>query len=163
MSSWRLIVVALLSVSPISEVRGAIPYALLVFREPWSIIVACALSTGLNMLVPILAFKILEYLDRLMIKTKHSRLKGAYLWLLSYGRRRANNIRPGDYVALAAFVALPFPATGAWTGTLIAHLLGLDKRKSLASICIGVLIASVIVFFTAYLGLDILSKIFLIY
>ena len=51
-----------------------------------------------------------------------------------------------------AFVAIPLPGTGAWTGALIAFLFGLDFRKSLLVICIGVFIAGVVVTSLCLLG-----------
>ena len=42
------------------------------------------------------------------------------------------------------FVAIPFPGTGAWTGTLIASVLGLEPKKSFFAACGGVLVATVI-------------------
>ena len=45
------------------------------------------------------------------------------------------------------FVAVPLPGTGAWTGCLLSWLLGLDRKKSILSICIGVIIASILVLF----------------
>ena len=42
------------------------------------------------------------------------------------------------------FVGVPFPGTGALTGTLIASVLGLDPKKSFLAACGGVVIATVI-------------------
>ena len=53
---------------------------------------------------------------------------------------------------LMAFVAIPLPGTGAWTGALIAFLFGLDFKKSLLIIAIGVFIAGVIVTCLCLLG-----------
>ena len=49
------------------------------------------------------------------------------------------------FIALTIFVSIPFPTTGAWTGTIIAWLLGLERKKSIIAIACGVLIAGTIV------------------
>ena len=53
-------------------------------------------------------------------------------------------VHSGLYVALYLFVAIPFPGTGAWTGTLAASILNLDFKKSMAAIISGVVTAGVI-------------------
>jgi len=49
----------------------------------------------------------------------------------------------GD-IGLILFVAIPLPVTGAWTGTLAAYLLKLEKKKAFLSIFVGVVIAGLI-------------------
>jgi len=66
-------------------------------------------------------------------------------WLFSKTRKRANKkIHRYEHIGLLLFVAIPLPFTGAWTGALIAYLFDLDFYKSLATIFIGILVASVI-------------------
>jgi len=55
------------------------------------------------------------------------------------------NMKNLGYLALCLFVAIPFPITGAWTGTLISWVLGLNKIKSFFAIALGVIIAGIIV------------------
>ena len=52
--------------------------------------------------------------------------------------------------ALTLFVAIPLPGTGAWTGSLIAALFGLPKRKSFLAVSLGVLISGVIMSLASY-------------
>ena len=56
------------------------------------------------------------------------------------------------FVALALFVAIPLPGTGAWTGTFVAWVLGLERWKSYLAIGAGVVIAGFIILL-ASLGL----------
>ncbi len=48
------------------------------------------------------------------------------------------------FLALTLFVALPLPVTGAWSGCLISWLLGLDRKRSILSIALGVIIAGIL-------------------
>ena len=52
--------------------------------------------------------------------------------------------------ALTLFVAIPLPGTGAWTGSLVAALFGLPKRKSFLAVTLGVLISGVIMCLASY-------------
>ena len=49
------------------------------------------------------------------------------------------------FAALTLFVAIPLPGTGAWSGSLVSWLLDLDRKKSIISIALGILIAGVII------------------
>lgn len=158
----ELLVAALLAVMPVSEVRGAIPYVLLVSENELSKLLGVVVSVVCNMVVPLIAFPALNLLDKLATSRYTPNLaKKAYRWLLDLGRRRALGLKKESYIALALFVGVPLPVTGAWTGCLVAHVLGLDRKKSVVAIELGVLIASVIVLAVAYAGIEALSNLFL--
>lgn len=72
-------------------------------------------------------------------------------------RKRSERFELYRELALIAFVGIPLPGTGVWTGSVIAALLGLDFKKSMLCIIIGNLISAVIlmllsVLFPAILG-----------
>jgi hypothetical protein len=54
------------------------------------------------------------------------------------------------FFGLLAFVAIPLPGTGAWTGSLVASLFGLPKRSSFLAVTLGVLISGVIMCLASY-------------
>ena len=54
------------------------------------------------------------------------------------------------YLGLVLFVGIPLPGTGAWTGCLIAALLGMDKKKSCLAAILGVVMAGVIMLVFSY-------------
>ena len=54
------------------------------------------------------------------------------------------------FVALMIFVAIPFPGTGAWTGSLVAALFNLPKRKSFLAVTLGVLISGIVMCLASY-------------
>jgi len=49
------------------------------------------------------------------------------------------------FLALALFVAVPLPGTGAWSGCLLAWLLGLERKNSILAISIGVVAAGILI------------------
>ena len=58
--------------------------------------------------------------------------------------------RGGLFVALMLFVGIPLPGTGAWTGSLIAALLDIPKKKSVPAVLLGIGIATVIMSLVSY-------------
>jgi uncharacterized membrane protein len=66
-------------------------------------------------------------------------------WLFARTRRKTGkSVEKYEELALLLFVAIPLPVTGAWTGSLVSYLFGLNKLKSLFFIFIGVLMAGAI-------------------
>lgn len=157
---WSII----LAFAPVSEVRGAIPYLFVASNgDAHLLAVGLALSVLSNMCVPIAAFPILSLLDAAIAKPwAPPAVKRLYAWMRRWGEEKALKVKKGSYIALAIFVAIPLPATGAWTGSLVAHVLGLDRVKSAAAISVGVLVASILVLAATYLGLEALRRLFLL-
>lgn len=73
-------------------------------------------------------------------------------WLFARTRRKTADIEKYEFWGLAIFVAIPLPATGAWTGAMAGWLLGLNFFRSLLSIFIGVLVAGVIMTALSLMG-----------
>ncbi len=78
--------------------------------------------------------------------------KKFFEWLFVRTRRKTADIEKYEFWGLAIFVAIPLPATGAWTGAMAGWLLGLNFFRSLLSIFIGVLVAGVIMTALSLLG-----------
>ncbi len=73
-------------------------------------------------------------------------------WLFARTRRKTANIEKYETLGLTVFVAIPLPATGAWTGAMAGWLLGMSFAHSLISILLGVLIAGVVMTALALMG-----------
>ena len=63
---------------------------------------------------------------------------------------KSDRIRKYEFWGLMLFVGIPLPGTGAWTGALIASLLGIDIKKSSLAILCGIAIATVIMYVISY-------------
>ena len=141
--------VFLTSMLPIVELRGALPLAINVFHIAWP---KAFLISFLGNIIPV---PFILWLLKPIVKIL-SRIKplGIFFeWLFERTRRRSNElIKKYEEVGLLAFVAIPLPMTGAWTGALVAFLFGLDFKKSLLIITIGVFIAGIIVTCLCLLG-----------
>ncbi len=132
---------ALLSIIPVSELRGAIPF--MYFNEI-GIVQCFVVAVLFNMLVYPIGIVFLNTLHRMLDRW------GLYhrIFEKTVARARKNvgvKIEKYGILGLLVFVAIPLPVTGAWTGTLGAWVLGLDKKKSFLAICLGVFIAGIVV------------------
>ncbi len=139
----KYLIVFLISMLPLVELRGAVPYAV-GFGLP--ILPSCIIAVIGNMLpVPFIflfARKILEW-------GKDRRLIGGFCrWCLEKGEKGGRKLESkagrGLYIALMLFVGIPVPGTGAWTGTLAASFLNMDFKKSVLYVMLGVLLAGAI-------------------
>lgn len=141
----KYLFVFLISMIPLIELRGAIPYAI-GFSLPLfeSYIVAII---GNMIPVPFIFFfarKILEWGRTLNFKV----ISSFCTFCLNKGEKAKQKLlatsKNGIYIALMLFVGIPLPGTGAWTGTLAASILDLDFKKSCIFICLGVILAGII-------------------
>jgi uncharacterized membrane protein len=145
--------VFLLSILPISEVRGAIPYGIAVLKL--KALPVFLISLFGNLLIGFFLLLILEKLFS-FLSLKFKILKQFFDWLFERTRKKFSPYhQKWQNLGLCLFVALPLPFTGAWTGSLAAFLFGIKKKMALISISLGVLIASVIVLSLTLLGIEV--------
>ncbi|MBR6634485.1 MAG: small multi-drug export protein, partial [Clostridia bacterium] len=64
--------------------------------------------------------------------------------------RKSDTVKKYGKWGLLAFVAIPLPGTGGWTGALIAALLDMRIKTSTFVIAVGVFIAGVIMSVISY-------------
>lgn len=144
----RIIYAVILSILPVSELRGGLPLAIIFARDnniPIALVFILILT--INILAIFLAFFFLDKLHKLFLKIKiyrkfFERYLGGFQKKMDKFEKKYSTI---GFLALTLFVAVPLPATGAWSGVLISRLLGLDRKKSISAIAIGVIIAGVLV------------------
>jgi len=148
MNTQDTLFTALLALLPISELRGAIPYAV---YHGAGLPFAFAFATAINALAGPIAFAFLASFHRLFYRWPfYARLFDRFV-----ERARAKVRGPVEkygYWGLLVFVAIPFPLTGAWTGALGAWILGMRKRKAMAFIALGVLVAGIVVSAVVFFG-----------
>ncbi len=153
MSLKNCLIVFLVSMVPIIELRGAIPYGVAFGMPLWLTYIIAIIG---NMLpVPFIFFfarRVLEWgADKPMIDK-------LFTFFLEKGRRGGEKLQAkagrGLYWALLLFVGIPLPGTGAWTGTLAASLLDMDFKKSVAACMGGVLLAGCIMGVLSVLGVS---------
>ncbi|MDH3217261.1 MAG: small multi-drug export protein [Candidatus Krumholzibacteria bacterium] len=130
-----------LAMLPISELRGAIPYAVTIGNMPWQEAYVIAVIANFVPVIFILHFigPVSVYLRRFSVFDRF------FEWLFARTRRRGGMIERVEILGLILFVAIPLPVTGAWTGSLAAFLFDVKKRIALPAIFVGIMIAGVVV------------------
>ena len=63
---------------------------------------------------------------------------------------KSDQIEKYEFWGLVLFVGIPLPGTGAWTGSLIAALLGIKFKKACPAVVIGICMATIIMWFISY-------------
>ena len=140
----KMILVGLISMVPIIELRGAIPYAVLWDAQPlWLAILIAVIGNMIPVpFIYLFARKILVWgADKPVIGKFFS-------FCLEKGEKGGRKLEAkagnGMFIALMLFVGIPLPGTGAWTGTLAASILDLGFKKSVIAVMCGVVIAGII-------------------
>ncbi|MCR4755085.1 MAG: small multi-drug export protein [Lachnospiraceae bacterium] len=145
---YHYLIVFLISMVPLIELRGAIPYAIGFIESgvDLSLPLCYVIAIVGNMLpVPIIylfARKVLEWgKDKKVIG-------GFFTFCLEKGKKGGDKLQAkagrGLYFALFLFVGIPLPGTGAWTGTLAASILDMEFKKSVIAVVCGVILAGII-------------------
>lgn len=142
----KILTTFFISMVPIIELRGAIPWATGMGLSPW-IAIPVAIIGNLIPIPFIILFikkifawmrkaspKLNKVVDKMEAKAEKNKAK-----VLKYA-----------FWGLAIFVAIPLPGTGGWTGALVAAMLDMPLKKAFPSILIGVLGAGVIIAFVSY-------------
>ena len=139
----KYLIVFFISMVPLIELRGAIPYAV-GFNLP--LIPSYIIAIIGNMLpVPF----IFLFARRVLEWGKDKKVIGKFFtWCLVKGEKGGKKLQEsagkGLYWALLIFVGIPLPGTGAWTGALAASILDMDFKKSTLAIMGGVILAGII-------------------
>lgn len=138
------IITFLISMIPLVELRGAVPYAISTGIPLWQALLIGVIG---NMLpVPIIFF----FARHILEWGKEKPIIGNFFtWCLNKGHRGGQKLEEaagdkGIFWALLLFVGIPLPGTGAWTGTLAASILDWDFKRSVLAVMLGVVLAGLI-------------------
>jgi len=130
--------VILASISPISELRGGIPLGISLGLEPWFTFLIAVIANAL-IFFPVF-FVLRLFYDKFLYRIP---LFNRYLDNLR--RRGKPKVEKYGFWGLLLFVAVPLPLTGAYTGTILAWLLGMDWKKAFLAVGGGVVVAGIVV------------------
>ena len=144
-----------LSMVPIIELRGAIPFAVNWELDYWTALTVCAIG---NMLpVPFIYF----FARKILHWGADKKYIGKFFrFCIEKGERGGQKLtaragRGGLFVALMLFVGIPIPGTGAWTGTLAASFLNMGIKSTTVAVCLGVIMAGIIMGAVSMAGLHV--------
>lgn len=141
------VIVFIISMLPILELRGGLLAAgPAVFDvEMWRAIPICIIGNLLP--IPFILWFITPIFNW-MKGTK--KLKPIVDKLENAAMKKSDKIERYEFWGLLLFVGIPLPGTGAWTGALIATLLGVKFKKAFPAIVLGVLLACFIMTIISY-------------
>mmetsp|Transcript_4730 Transcript_4730/g.5913 ORF Transcript_4730/g.5913 Transcript_4730/m.5913 type:complete len:290 (-) Transcript_4730:25-894(-) len=127
---WAILMI--LSALPLVELRGGVPVGLWMGLAVPQVMLLCILGN----MIPI---------PLLLAALRSERIKKLLTPLLNRAAQKTEPIGAHDrWVGIAAFVGVPLPGTGAWTGAMVAYLLGMDLGEAITSVLAGVIVAACI-------------------
>ena len=150
------VIVFFVSMVPLIELRGAIPYGVAFGLPLW---LTYLIAIAGNMLpVPVIYF----FARKVLVWGRDKRYIGKFFtFCLEKGEKAGRKLQAkagrGLYWALLLFVGIPLPGTGAWTGALVAAVLDMRLKKALPAVILGVLTAGCIMLTLTHVGINLFS------
>ena len=138
----NLIYIALLSIMPISELRGSIPLGFGLGLNPLLVILIAIIF---NFLVVFLVFSFLDLFHNFLMRVRIYRILFARYIERNRKKLEAKIGTRAEFWTLLILVGIPLPFTGAYAGSILAWFFNLNRRKAYPAIFLGILIAAAIV------------------
>lgn len=139
------LIVFIISMVPILELRGGLVAASLLGIGISKAIVVCIAGN----IIPI-PF-ILWFITPIFRWMKNTKLFSPMVHKLeAKSMSKSDTIKKYEFLGLVLFVGIPLPGTGAWTGALIASLLGIKFKKAFSAIVVGLFVATTIMCIISY-------------
>ena len=142
----RLLQTFLISMVPVLELRAGIPYGVSLGLDYHRAALAAILGNLFP--VPIIILFVRQVFA--WLRKKSGRLDAWISGMENKAEHKGEKVRRYGALGLILLVAIPLPGTGAWTGALVAVVLGLRMRDALPAIIVGVVIAAAIVLGLTY-------------
>ena len=169
----KILYVFFISMLPIIELRGAIPYGIAMGLSIYLTYITAVIGNIIPVpFLIIFAKKILDWMStsklvsKFVIKLKFRKklikfsIQDFCLKIIKKADEKASKIGKYELLGLFFFVAIPIPGTGAWTGSLIAATLRLRLLPSFITISLGVLSSGLIMSAVSWLW-TVVSKVFI--
>jgi uncharacterized membrane protein len=139
------IIIFMVSALPVTELRGGLIAASLMGRP---LVESFIISYTANILPVPFILLFIKYIFRFL--KRFDTFKSLITCMEDKAMKKSASIRQRQFAGLLLFSALPIPGTGAWMGSLIVSLLGMNRRKSFFTIALGVFICGMIMAVITY-------------
>lgn len=146
-STAKEVVVFIISMVPILELRGGLLAAGPAFLDIPILRAVPICIVGNVIPVPFILL-LIRWIFEMMKKTRLFR--PMVEWLERKAMSKKDQIETYGFWGLVLFVGIPLPGTGAWTGSLIAALLGMKFKKAFPAVLLGIAIATIIMSILSY-------------
>lgn len=148
------ILIILVSMVPVIELRGAIPFGIALGVSPfWCLILSLLGST---IPIPIILLGTRPIFSKLK---RIPRVRKIINKITKRAMKKSGNIIKYGFFGLIIFVGIPLPGTGVWTGSLIAALINMRIKIAFPAIFIGNVLAGTIIFLLSYTTVNIIGLI----
>ena len=129
------------SILPIVELRGSIPYFIITSDIHWFLIflIAVISSICIGIAVRLIIGPVILYLD------SHRLFSFIIRPILKRTESKLETINKYKLFGLVLFIAIPLPVTGVWTGALASCMLSMSRSKALLGIVLGSVLSGIIV------------------
>jgi len=141
----NILKIAFISALPITELRGAIPIALTIYKMP---VFPAYFFAVLGNIVPVI-FLLLYLKPFSNFLCRWHFLNIFFKWLFKRTHQYEEKFEKYGAFFLLVFVAVPLPGTGAWTGSIAAFVFGIRFWYAFPAIVGGIIIAGIIVTLTS--------------
>lgn len=150
----KMVFTLLVSMIPIIELRGGLPFGVALGLPYYLAFPAAVLGN----LIP--APFIIVYIRKifLLMRRYMPKLNGVIDKLERKAHLKGQKVQKYQYLGLWLFVAIPLPGTGAWTGSLAAAFLDMRLRKAFPTVVLGVLTAGCIMLALTHVGINLFSS-----
>lgn len=143
----REILVFIISLMPILELRGGLLAAALLGLDPLPSYIISIIGNVIPVpFILLLITKILAWMKNSKVKFFNKFAN----WLDGKVEKHKGQIEKFGYWGVVLFVGIPLPGTGAWTGSLIASVLNMDKKKTFVAVLAGIVMASIIMMILSF-------------
>ena len=151
----KYLIVFLVSMVPLIELRGAIPYAVGFGLPLVPSYIICIIGNMIPVpFIYLFARRVLEWGADKPLTGKF------FTFCLEKGKKGGKKLTEkagrGTFVALLLFVGIPLPGTGAWTGTLAASILDMELKSTIIAVMLRVLLAGVIMMTASVVGFSLI-------
>ena len=136
----------IVSMLPILELRGGLIVGALFKLPYWK---ALMLSVAGNIVpIPFILFLLTPVFNWLKAHVKF--LRPLIEKYEAKAESKKDQIAKAEFWGLLLFVGIPLPGTGAWTGGFIASMLGVNWKKAVCAILLGLVMAAAIMSVITY-------------
>lgn len=147
LSFGKQLIVFIISMLPILELRGGLIAASLLGLSP----VESYLISIVGNIIPVpFVLLLINKILKAMEKSKSKFFNGIHSFLHKKIMKNKDSIEKYGFWGLVLFVGIPLPGTGAWTGSIIAAFLEMDRKKAFIAILLGMLMASIIMMIISF-------------
>jgi uncharacterized membrane protein len=142
-----------LALLPVAESRLSIPYGIMNGVDLFTVVLLSIIG---NIIPAPLILLTMNRIERWIMSFNNENIvKKLFIKYIDNLRKRSKKlIEKHGFLGLIIFIAIPLPATGVWTGSVVAYIFGIDPKRAFFAIFIGLIIA---IFIITIMTLGILS------